>query len=177
MTPGISGSDVQLRDPKGLGRVLAEVPNYHMHGSLFTHDNALQVSLPNLGVFVVATGWTANLSTGAGYVVLDAPNGTITIGDKGAGMYRIKIGSSFSSSKNNVIIHGAAFLNGNKLLQVSWERSIGTANALGYAMDEDPVILAPGDVIDYRFSSTASTTTVDINHGGWGILWLAGEEN
>ena len=174
---GKSGPDIQVNDPKAIARLKAEFSNYHKHGSLYTHDNSLQVSLPTAGADVVSTGWTAGLSTGAGYVVLDAANGTITIGDKGAGLYRIKIGISFSSSKANVVIHGSAFLNGAKINQVSFERSIGTANALGNAGDDDNIILAPGDVVDFRLNSDTNTTTVSINHGGLNVIWLAGEEN
>ena len=85
---GKSGPDIQLADSKGLGRMIPELSNYHMHGDMFTHDDALQVALPNLDTPVISTGWNNGESTGAGFVVVDGANGTITIGDKGGGGIR-----------------------------------------------------------------------------------------
>ncbi len=176
MSPGISGSDAQLSDNKGVGRILAEVSNYHMHGDMFTHDDSLQVSLPTAGAPVVSTGWTAGDETGAGYVVQDAPNGTITIGDKGAGRYQLNASFSFSSSRANVEIHGALYVDGVKQEKFTFRRTVGTANAIGDASFPSlTLMLSPGEVLDVRFESDTNTTTLDIEHGGWGIIWKAGE--
>ena len=172
---GKSGPDIQLADSKGLGRMIPELSNYHPHGSFYTHDNGLTVSLPTLDTPVVSTGWTVNLQTGAPYVVVDATNGTITIGDNGAGLYNISVGVSFQSDKNNILVHAAAFLNGAKILTVSSERSIGTANATGYFADSDHVLLAAGDVLDYRFEADANTVVIAVNHGGMNVMKIAGE--
>ena len=176
MSDGISGSDVQIRDQKGLGRILAEVSNYHKHGDMYTHDNSLQVSLPNLDTPVVSTGWTTGDETGAGYVVQNAANGTITIGDKGAGRYQISGSMSFSTDKANIEIHGAFFVGGVKQEKFAFRRSIGNANDIGNAcVLSGSLLLSAGDVIDLRFESDTNTTLLDIEHGSWGILWIAGE--
>lgn len=173
---GISGPTAQSIDRESIKRIKAEFPNYHMHGGMFTHDNSLQVTLPTALADVVSTGWTAGDSTGAGYVVVDAANGTITIGDKGAGRYQFTASVSFSTDKANVEIHGSIYINGAKQLKLAFRRSIGNANDIGDAgIPSLTEFLSPGDVVDFRWNSDTNTTVVDIEHGGWGILWEAGE--
>jgi len=176
MSPGISSSTAQSQEHELIKRVLAEFSNYHMHGGMYTHDDGLQVSLPTALADVVATGWTAGDSTGAGYVVVDAANGTITIGDKGAGRYQFSASISFSSDKANVEIHGAIFINGVKQLKLGFRRTIAPANDIGDAgIPSLTEFLSPGDVIDFRFNSDTNNNVLDIEHGGWGIIWMAGE--
>ena len=173
---GISGPTAQSQEHELIKRVLAEFSNYHMHGGMYTHDNSLQVTLPTAGAPVVSTGWTAGDSTGTGYVVVDAANGTITIGDKGAGRYQINASVSFSSDKANVEIHAAIYIGGVKQQKFTFRRSIGNANDIGDAgVPSLTEFLSPGDVLDFRFESDTNTTVVDIEHGGWGIIWMAGE--
>jgi hypothetical protein len=176
MSPGIGSSTAQSKDHELVKRILAEFSNYHMHGGMFTHDDSMQVTLPTALADVVSTGWNAGDSTGAGYVVVDAANGTITIGDKGAGRYQFNAGCSFSSDKANVEIHISIYINGAKQLKLASRRSIGTANDIGYAgVPSLTEFLSPGDVVDLRWSSDANNTVLDIEHGGWGIIWMAGE--
>lgn len=173
---GKSGPDIQVNDPKTAARLMVEFSNYHMHGGMYTHDNSLQVSLPTAGAPVVATGWTAGDHTGTGFVVVDAPNGTITIGDKGAGRYQPNASFSFSSSRANVEIHGALYVDGVKQVKFALKRTIQTVNAIGDATFPGlTLVLSPGEVLDVRFESDTNTTVLDIEHGGWGILWIAGE--
>ena len=173
---GISGPTAQNKDHELIKRILAEFSNYHMHGGVFTHDDSLQVSLATGGVAVVSTGWTTAEHTGTGYVVVDAPNGTITIGDKGAGRYQVNGSFSFSASRVNVEIHGALYVDGVKQIRFAFRRAIGTANVIGDAsVPSLTLMLSPGEVLDFRFESDTNTTTLDIEHGGWGIIWKAGE--
>ena len=173
---GKSGPDIQVNDPKTIARLKAEFSNYHRHGDLYTHDDSLQVSLPTAGAAVKSTGWNDGDSTGTDHVVLDGANGTITIGDKGGGRYQLYSNFSFSSSKANVEIHGHYYLGGVQLDKFSFKRSISTANDLGNASTPPfTKVLAPGDILDFRFESDTNTTTLDLEHGGWGILWIAGE--
>lgn len=152
------------------------IPNYHRHGELYTHDGGMTVSLPTANAPVVSTGWTAGLATGSPHVVLDAANGTITIGDKGGGLYKIKGNASFSSSKANIVIHAYITVNGTKQDNIALRRNIQTVNAVGNANTQDGlVVLIPGDVVRFVFESDANTTTVSIDHGGFTIVWEAGE--
>ena len=173
---GISGPTAQSKDHELIKRILAEFSNYHMHGGMYTHDDSLQVTLPTKDTAVVSTGWTAGDSTGTGYVVVDAANGTITIGDKGAGRYRINGNFSFSSDKANALIHGAVYVDGVKQVKFTLKRKIGNANDIGNASFPSlTMVLSPGEVVDVRFESDINTTILDIEHGGWGIIWMAGE--
>jgi hypothetical protein len=176
MSGGISGPTAQIIDRELIKRIKAEFPNYHMHGGMYTHDNSLQVSLPTAGSPVVSTGWTAADSTGTGFIVVDAANGTITIGDKGAGRYQINANFSFSSTKANALIHGALYVDGVKQIRFTLKRKIGNANDIGNASFPSlTMVLSPGEVLDVRFESDINTTVLDIEHGGWGIIWMAGE--
>ena len=176
MSLGKSGPTAQIIDRELIKRIKAEFPNYHMHGGMFTDDNSLQVSLPTSGAFVKSTGWTADDSTGAGFVVIDAANGTITIGDKGGGRYQINTSFSFSASRGNVEVHGAIFKGGVRQAKFVFKRTIGSSNVIGDASCLSlTTLLVPGDVLDFRFTSDTNTTTLDIEHGGWGIIWMAGE--
>lgn len=172
----ISGPTAQSKDHELVKRILAEFSNYHMHGELYTFDNALSVSLPTQNTFVVSTGWTAGKSTGTDYVVLDAANGTITIGDKGKGLYYIKANMSFRSNKVNSAAHGSIFLNGTEQQNLSLRRNIAVANRIGNANTQNGFLsLVPDDVIDFRLESDVNSTTIVIEHGGFSILWMAGE--
>ena len=176
MSLGKSGPTAQIIDRELIKRIKAEFPNYHMHGGMFTHDLVLQVTLPNKDTPVVSTNWTAGDSTGAGYVVLDAANGTITIGDKGAGRYQINASASFSTDKANVEIHAAIYIGGVKQLKFTFRRSIGNALDIGDAsIPSLTEFLSVGDVLDFRWESDTDNTVVNIEHGGWGIIWMAGE--
>jgi len=175
MSP-IGSSTVQSQEHELIKRVLAEFSNYHMHGGLFTHDLVLQVTLPDKDTPVISTNWTAGDSTGAGYVVLDATNGTITIGDKGIGRYQFNGSLSFSTDKANVVIHAAIYINDVKQLKLSFRRNIGNANDIGNAgITGLTEFLSAGDVVDLRWESDTDNTVVNIEHGGWGIIWMAGE--
>ena len=172
----ISGPTAQSKDHEAVKRLVAEFSNYHMHGGMFTHDLVLQVTLPTALADVVSTNWTVGDSTGVGYVVLDGVNGTITIGDKGAGRYQINASASFSTDKANVEIHGSIYINGVKQLKFVFRRSIGNALDLGDAgIPSLTEFLSPGDVLDFRWNSDTNNTVVNIEHGGWGIIWMAGE--
>ena len=73
-------------------------------------------------------------------------------------------------------IHGHVFLGGAQLDKFSFKRSVQTMNVIGNAsIPQFTKVLLPGDVLDFRFDSDTNTTTLDIEHGGWGILWEAGE--
>lgn len=155
-------------------RFLAEFTNYGVHAALFTHDDGLTVSMTTVNTPVVSTGWNNGLATGAPYTVLNAANGTITIGDKGGGIYIGFISSSFDSDDNNVEIHGQMSINGTKYQPLSFRRSISNVNDIGDATKLFPMVVRPGDVIDYRWQSDTDPTTVNIEHGGFGIFWIGG---
>lgn len=174
--PTTPGPGAQSFSTPKISQGVAEYSNYHMHGELYTHDDALAVSLPTADAPVISTGWTNNLSSGPDYVVIDGTNGTITIGDKGAGVYKIKGNVSFSSTRANVVIHAYMTVNNVKQNNLAFRRSVGTANIVGNANTQDGyVLLAPGDVICFTFESDTNTTTIDIDHGGFSILWIAGD--
>jgi len=177
MSDGISGPGAQLKNSEGVKNFLPEFTNYHKHGELYVPENGgLAVVLTTAGTYYTATGFTEGLESPDDYIDLDGTNGTITIGDKGAGLYRVDIGASFDSSRANVEIHGDCFLNGVDLANVGWIRDIGTANAIGNASDWGHVLLVPDDVLTYRLESDVNATTITLRHATLSLMWIAGEE-
>lgn len=177
MSDGISGPGAQLKNHELVKSALPEYTNYHKHGELYAPEaSPVSVSLPTANNYVISTGWTEGLETHDDYIVLDGANGTITIGDKGGGLYRIDVGASLESSRANVVVHGEAWLNGVACANIGWRRDIGTANNVGNASDWGHKVLAPADVLTFRFASDTNTTTVTIDHGTFSLMWIAGEE-
>lgn len=177
MSSGKSGPIAQLKDNEGVKSLLPEFTNYHKHGELFASEaSPVSVSLPTANNFVIATGWVVGLESPDDYIDIDEANGTITIGDKGGGLYRVDIGASFESSRANVVIHGEAWKNGVRSNNIGWRRDIGTANQVGNASDWGHGELVPGDILTYRFASDTNATTVTLDHGTFSLTWIAGEE-
>jgi hypothetical protein len=174
---GYPGRTEQLQNynSNDAARFTAEFSNYHRHGELWTHDPGILTSLTVADTPVIVDGWDEGAQSGTDYAVLDGGAGTITIGDKGAGLYRIDATCSFQSSKANILVHGAVYVNGVKADNVAWERTIGTASQTGDASDYGYVYLVPDDELDFRVEASGVTANILITHGGWGIEWIAGD--
>ncbi len=177
MSPGRGAEALQNYGPQLIAMLKAEFSNYHRKGELYLpEDGAIVVSLPTLNIFIITTGLTEGVSTGAGHVVLNGANGTITIGDQGEGLYKIYM--SCSASANKVCtIHGAAFLNGTLIPQVEFRRDITRTNNIGNfgRLGYSPGVLVAGDVLDFRFSADVNTVNFTIDHLNFHITWSAGE--
>lgn len=177
MSPGRGSEALQNYGPQLIAMIKAEFSNYHRKGELYIPDTAPQIiALPTGGSFVKVTGFTAGESSGAGHVVLDAANGTITIGDQGEGLYKIWTGMSFAANKVGEV-HGSIFVNNSELTKVGFHEKItninssGDANQLGYSRG----VLVPGDVIDVRVTHDQNTVNLTIDHCNFHITWSAGE--
>lgn len=171
----------------GAGRILdqkAEVSNFAPFGYLWhnndTRPTALTVSLTIANTPVISTGWEiSKVKSSTDYLTLDGANGLITIGPKGRGIYTVKICTSFSSSKNNISIHGEVFItpsggSASLVEEVVWERFIRNVGDVGDARRDNEVLLLPGDVLDYRFNATGVPATITVRHGSFGIKWYSG---
>ncbi len=178
-----TGEGAQDYDQNLVGRISAEIQNFHPQGYLWHNDDtigSLTIDLITIDVPVVATGWQeSKVKASTDYLTLDAANGTITIGDKGRGIYKVKICSSFSSSKNNIELHGEVFLtpsggSAGLLEEVAWERTIGAAAAVGDSRRDNKILLNPGDVLDYRFHASGVPATVALRHASFAVSWWSG---
>lgn len=138
-------------------------------GELYTHENSVVITVTTAGTYYVITGLTAGLSKGTGYLTLDATNGTMTIGAKGAGRYRLTGHiSAFSNKVAN--LEFAIYLNGVKQDNCSVKRDITTANQEGAIPITGLLSLSANDVIDIRVTSSANSTNVSLDHFNFNLL-------
>ncbi len=173
------GEGIHDYNPAMLNTLLAEISGrtYHRRGELYVpEDTEVELSLPSSGAFVVSTGWTAGIVTGAPHVTIDAANGTITIGDRGRGVYQINNSTSFFSNKVTNI-QGAVFLNGVVQEKTQFRRDITKSNNIGDAGKSafSDGVLEPGDVLDFRFQADVNNVNLTLDHGNFNILWIGGE--
>lgn len=142
-----------------------EQPVSVLLGELYTYDDGLTVAAVTAGTYYTITGLTAGISAGAGLVVADGANGTLTVGANGAGVYEISFVAAGVSANKPCELHGSVFVQGSDTDKIGWRRDISTANQIGSATASGFFSLAAGDVVTFRVTSSAANTTVTLEHG------------
>ena len=179
-----TGEGAQDYDQNLVGRISAEIQNFHPQGYLWhnndTIGNTLTVDLVDVDVPVIATGWQeSKVKSSTDYLTLDAANGTITMGEKSRGLYDVKICLSFSSGKNNITVHSEAFLtpsggSAGVIEEIVWERFIRNVDDVGDARRDNKILLNPGDVLDCRFRADGVPATITLRHASLAVSWWSG---
>lgn len=139
------------------------------HGELYTHENSVSASVVSVGTYYTITGLTAGVSSGSGYVVLNAASGTMTVGSGGAGLYRISAHISAAADKVSTL-EFALHKNGTKENKASVKGKIGSANDEGAVSLTGLFDLVDTDELTIRVTSDAANTTVSIEHMNWNIV-------
>jgi hypothetical protein len=168
-------ASLQEQDPEKVKQLLHAMSNHHKHAELYTHEQGQTVSIPLSSTFYVVTGnYTAGESSGTDFFTINATNGTITVGDRGRGLYKIMYTTSFSATRL-VAYHAKIFVNGSEISRISFRRDITTANSFGDATCFGYCGLEPGDVVDIRYSKdSGASATVSIDHANLILLYIAG---
>lgn len=134
-------------------------------GEMYTYDDALTVTATVADTYYTITGLTAGVSSGVGLAVVDAANGTITVGISGGGVYEISFVAAGISANKPCELHGSVFVNGSDTEKIGWRRDIGTANQIGSAAAAGFYSLDAGDVVTFRLTSSAASTNITLEHG------------
>lgn len=166
-TAPVEGSLLIYDNANGYWDAGNDINNYltfkQSHGELYTYESGVTVIASTANTYYTITGITAGESSGTGYAVVNATNGTITIGTNGAGLYEISFFISLSANKV-VELHGSVFINGSDTDKIGWRRDISTANQIGSAGASGLYNLSASDVITFRMKSSTANTNIAIDH-------------
>lgn len=124
------------------------------------NDSGDTLSLPVAGTYYKwATSDTGKVGN---YWTYSGANDNLTAGSGAAGTYMIAFSASFDGS-NTQTVEGALHINNTLSNDVHAHRGLGTSSPTGsMSSGPFPVDIAEGDVIDLRFTSSATSASIDI---------------
>jgi len=176
MSPGLHGNpSLENYGAPEILRILAEVSNYHPHGEVFYDvGGTVNTTLTTVATFYqMATGFTVGNETGAGYVV-GASAGSITIGDKGGGVYRINFAGSFMTNKA-CQIECRVYINTVGYRSLSYVVNHTALNLMTSVAISGFKTLVPNDVVVVKLAASVGTTVAQFGRANLNVQWIAGE--
>ena len=133
-----------------------------MYAEVYYHDDATPITLS----FTLAEVWKpfndfidGEISTPAIVSGTDAGGDHLQV--RSRGRYYCDIHCSFAGS-NNVVIHGAPFVNGVEAEAVERHRKLGASGDVGSAGSSGILALEPEDKVTYQFKSETGLSSIDI---------------
>ncbi len=160
-----------------IGRPLREeYSNFHPHAEIEVDPGAPLVTvLPTADIFVQVVNWGTKTISPQGRIIADELTGDITVQERGFGIYQFQNNCSYFSSRANVVVSSAIFLNGVQQSKLSWTRSLQTINSVANAGFSQVLQLNTGDVINFRMAVDTNNVTITLVDGALSLFWLSGE--
>lgn len=165
VTPLVSGL-MSATDKTKLNDVIESV------GSLYTHENGLQVVAALADTAYLIDGLTEGYVTAnTSRIVMSGANGKFTVKSGATGRYLIQYDASFFTNKG-AIIHFHLLKNGVERDECSFQRDIFNANDVGSGATHTILDLAADDYLEVWVESDTVNTDIDIDHMNFSIIRL-----
>lgn len=147
---------------------LGLAPSY---GELYNTTGTVTVT--TLGTYYGFTNALAGEVAGTGYVTFtdNATSDRLTVGDNGAGKYKVTIETSFSTSAADDIT-GHLFVNDSQNTKVKFTRTT-SLNAKGSASATGIITLAANQYVDVRFTAGKNGTVITFDVLNLNIIRIA----